>query len=167
MCACVDSGSLDKSPIVQQRHHIVIPYHIGGQYLSSAWVNIARTHRIGNVGNSIFHTIIAHVIGVEVGIILRIVQSLYHILETRSLKSFVPILNTLSNSGAPFFGESRVHIVNYLLFGFNKFTVIIFFPFPILGFQPPPINIGLCLYVVFVRRINVFFCIEKTYALVF
>src|SRR3712207_2913606 len=94
-CTLIHGARLHEFPIVKQLHAIVIKQHVTLNNLARTRVRAAGSHRVLDLCGNHSVAIVANIIGIEVGIIGRVVLGYEHILESYLLKSLVPIAYTL------------------------------------------------------------------------
>ena len=144
----------------------MIPDDIGRKDFTSTGVDIAGAHGVGRRSGYIAEAVVAHVVGIEERIVLRIVNGFQHILEASLFEGFVPHLNTLLDGAAPLLGESAVHIKDYLFGWFHEFALEITLTVFRLGLDAPAVNIRAGANAVFIGRIYILVENEIAYTIV-
>ena len=162
--AWINGTRLHEPPVVEQRHNIMIPNHVGRKNLPRARILIARTHGVGRRRSDIAEATVAHVVRIEVGVVLRII--FYHngILEARLLKGMVPFQDTILDGLAPLLGECGVNIKHDLLLRLDELTVEI--ARTVARLQPPAVDKGLAVDAVGIRAEDILLVVEIAYPIV-
>ena len=162
----VYSCSLDESPVVQQGYDVVIPDDIGGEDLASTRVFMTWTHGIGGRRNCILEAVVAHIVWIEVWIVLGIVFSNDGILETSLLESLVPVFYTRLDGFSPLLREGRIDIEHDRFLWLYQFAGKVLVHILGLGLQAPSVDVGLALHLVLGRTVYVLVVIEETHSVV-
>ena len=138
--AGVDGCGLGKAPLMNEGDDIVIPHHLAHQDFSGAGVYVARSGGVGSTGGHVADTVIADIVGVEVGVVGGVVLGDHHVLEAGSFKGLVPVFDTSLDGSPPLLGEGRVYIVHYLLLGLNQLAVVVLLQVFVLGLHAPAVD---------------------------
>ena len=136
----IDLSRLHKAPVVDELHHIVVHQYRGVDYLACARVYPRWSHSVLYRSGHIAYAGVFQIVGIEVGVVLREVDGLHHILEAYLLESLVPYQYRLLQRLLPCLGESVVYIPHYRLLGFYQFA-----PAPccrVLGLKSPAVGVG-------------------------
>ena len=144
----------------------MIPHHLAHQDFSGAGVYVAWSGGVGSTGGHVADTVIADIVGVEVGVVGGVVLGDHHVLEAGSLEGLVPVFDTSLDGSSPLLGEGRVYIVYYLLLGLNQLAVVVLLQVLVLGFHAPAVDELLGVDVVLVGRIGVELGAEVSHAAV-
>ena len=158
------SSSLHETPVMQQFHHVRVEQHVALNDFSRTRVYARRAH--GILLGSSNHTVatVTYIIGIKVGVVFRIILRHDSILESYFLEGFLPVFNSLFDILSPFFGNSRIYIIHYLLLWFYHLTILVSLQVFRLGLQVPTVNERKLLQSVFLFGKEVFTLIKVSYA---
>ena len=106
----VGRGGLDEPPGVHQFHQVVVNRHRSVQNLAGAGIGPRRAHGIGRPRRRVTDTVVADVVGIELGVVLREIPGDDRILESDALEGLLPHLHALTDVGPPVFGEGIVDV---------------------------------------------------------
>ena len=109
LCTLIQWSTLCKIPLCQEVHHIMIPTDMTFNNLTTTRVNDTRAVCVLNLSWKITKNVETSIINTHCWIV-RPLLCLYCILKTSSLKSNIPILNTLHQIRNPLLWCSWVDI---------------------------------------------------------
>ena len=142
----VNRGGLHHIPVVNERHHIVVPADVALQNLASTRVADMRSIGIGDGRSQVaddgetgvlhrHHTVLA----------LRPLQGVDGILEACLLKGFLPVVDTGNEVFAPLLGRGRVYVVDDRFDGLYQFATTHLLDILRTWLQAPATDKALCL----------------------
>src|SRR5690606_23769247 len=143
-CFGVYGGCLDKIPIAEQGHHIVVPIDVRLQYFTTSGIAHVGAIGIGNGGGQIPYHRIPHIFWRPFWVFLGRwwIFGDDGVLETGRLKGNLPILDALFDERYPFFWGGAIHIIYNGLFGLNELSGLELFNVLVLDLQSPTVQIG-------------------------
>ena len=111
---------------------------------------MARSHSVRSFCSGILEAAVAHIVWVEVWVVLRVILCYDSILEARLCEGNVPVFDTSLDGLAPFLRESSIYIKYDRLLRLNEFAGEILLHILRFRLQTPAADDGFVLHLILI-----------------